>query len=133
MSPAGGGAGATPGRERKRRAWRFGRWAEGLCAWHLRLKGYRILARGYRTPAGEIDIVARRGGTLAVVEVKARQDLAAAAEALGPRQRQRVARAAEAFLRARPGCAGLTVRFDVMLVRPWGLPAHLVDAWGRDA
>ena len=113
----------------KRRAWRLGRWAETLCAWHLRLRGYRVEARRYRTPVGEIDIVARRGTVLAVVEVKARPGLAAAAEALGPRQRSRIARAAEAYVRARPDRAGLDLRFDVMLVRPWRLPVHLTDAW----
>ncbi len=113
----------------KRRAWRRGRWAETLCAWHLRLRGYRVEARRYRTPVGEIDIVARRGTVLAVVEVKARPELAAAAEALHPRQRARIARAAEAYVQARPDRAGLDLRFDVMLVRPWRLPVHLTDAW----
>ena len=125
-APAPGAGTGAPGR---RRAWRFGRLAEGLCAWRLRLAGYRIVARGFRTAVGELDIVARRGGVLVFVEVKARGDLATAAEALGPRQRRRIARAAAAFLKARPGLAGLDVRFDVMLVRPWRLPAHLADAW----
>ena len=116
------------GKTKKRRAWRFGQAAETLCAWHLRLRGYRILARGFRVPVGEIDIVARRGRTLAMIEVKARDTFATAADALGPRQQRRIARAA-AFLKARPGCAGLDVRFDMMLVLPWRLPVHLTDAW----
>ncbi len=116
-------------RGKKRRAWRFGHVAETLCAWHLRLRGYRILARGFRGPVGEIDIVARRGRTLAMIEVKARANFATAADALGRRQQKRIARAAAAFLKARPGCAGLDVRFDVMLVRPGRLPVHLTDAW----
>ncbi len=114
---------------KKRQAWRFGRRAEAACAWFLRLKGYRILARGFRAPVGEIDIVARRGGILAVIEVKGRHDLHAAAEALGGRQRIRIARAAEAFLRVNPACGGLDVRFDVMLARRWRVPTHLTDAW----
>ena len=118
-----------PALEKKRRAWRFGRLAEELCAWHLRLRGYRVLARAYRTNVGEIDIVARRGRSLVVVEVKARGDATAAAEALAPRQQQRIARATEAFLQERPGCAGFDVRFDVMLVAPWRWPRHLRDAW----
>jgi len=125
--------GATPARRRrkrkKRRAWRLGHAAETLCAWHLRLRGYSILARGFRVPVGEIDIVARRGRTLAIIEVKARDTFATAAEALGPRQQRRIARAAAAFLKARPGCAGLDVRFDMMVVLPWKLPVHLTDAW----
>ena len=80
-------------------------------------------------PVGEIDIVARRGGTLVMVEVKARPDLATAAESLSRRQQDRIARAAAAFLKVRPGCGGLDVRFDVMLVRPWRPAVHLTDAW----
>ncbi len=114
---------------RKRRAWAFGRLAEGLCAWHLRARGYRILARRFRTPVGEIDIVARRGNTLAVVEVKARADLPTAMDSLRPRQRYRIIRAAEAFIAARPALAGMDVRFDVMVVVPWRPPAHIQDAW----
>lgn len=110
-------------------AYRRGRFSEALCRLVLRLKGYRIVARGFRHPAGEIDIIATRGGTLAIVEVKARGSLAEAAEALGPRQQRRIAAAAAAFLAARPAFAGLAVRFDVMLVRPWRLPHHVANAW----
>src|SRR5687767_4458845 len=63
---------------RRLAAWRRGRWSEALCRFALRLKGYRILAQGWRSPQGEIDIVARRGGTVAIVEVKARGSLEAA-------------------------------------------------------
>ena len=115
--------------ERKRRAWTLGRLAESLCAWHLRARGYRILARRFRTPMGEIDILARRGNTLAVVEVKARIDAATAMESLRSRQRGRIERAAEVFIAARPALAGMDVRFDVMVVAPWRPPAHIMDAW----
>ena len=81
---------------------------------------------------GEIDIVARRGGVLAVVEVKGRGDLVTAADSLSAHQRRRITRAAEAFVKARPGCAALDLRFDLMLVRPWGLPRHLAGAWRSD-
>ena len=113
----------------KRRAWLFGRHAEALCVWTLRLKGYRIMARGFRTPVGELDIVARRGGTLAVVEVKARGDLRSAAEALDRYQRKRILNATKAWLAAHPGDASRAVRFDLMLVRPGRLPVHLENAW----
>jgi putative endonuclease len=95
----------------------------------LRLKGYRILASGFRVPVGEIDIVAKRGAILAFVEVKARHSLDDAAEAIGARQRRRIVRAAEAFLARNPRYAGLTPRFDVMLVSPMRAPRHLVAAW----
>ena len=119
------------GNERRRRL-QYGRWAEAICALSLMLRGYRILARRYRTPLGEIDIVARRGGLIAFIEVKARRDLALAAHSVTPRQRRRVRRAAEAFLQRRPDLAGRDIRFDVMLVAPWRPPRHLIDAW-RDA
>lgn len=114
---------------KRRKAWKFGRFAEGLSAWGLRLKGYRILARGFRAPVGEIDIIARRGRVLVFIEVKARTDLTAAAESLRPRQTARIVRAAGAFVQSRPGLSGLDQRFDVMLVRPWRWPVHLTDAW----
>ena len=65
-------------RQRRRRAYGLGRRAEWMAAWWLRLKGYRILARDFRVAVGEIDLIARRGRTLALVEVKARPDLATA-------------------------------------------------------
>ena len=122
------GPGATSSR---RRAWVRGQRAESLCALLLRLKGYRIVARRFRAPVGEIDIVARRGSVLAVVEVKGRRDAATAAEAITPRQRRRISRAAALFLSARPRLASLDVRFDVMLVVPRRLPIHRMSAWGN--
>jgi putative endonuclease len=113
----------------RQRAERRGRRAEFLCRWHLRLRGWRVVARDWRCPAGEIDILARRGGVLAIIEVKSRGDLASAAAAVLPRQRRRIARAASAFLLTRPDLAGLTVRFDVMLLAPRRPPRHLPDAW----
>ncbi len=107
----------------------FGRYAEALCRLALRLKGYRIEAVRARTPMGEIDIVARRGGALAIVEVKARRDTTKFADPVSPRQRARLERAAAAFLGRHGGLAGLAVRFDVMLVRPWRWPEHIPDAW----
>jgi putative endonuclease len=116
----------------RQRAQRQGRTAEWLCLWHLRLRGWRILARGWRCPAGEIDILARRGRVLAVIEVKSRGEFAAAASALAPRQRRRIARAAEAFVIQRPELAVLDLRFDLMLVAPRRLPRHWRGAWRAD-
>ncbi len=111
------------------RRYRLGHWAETFCAWHLRLRGYRVLARRYRSPVGEIDIVARRGDVVAFIEVKARRDRTTAAESVTARQRRRVRRAAEAYLGAQPALSGLYGRFDVMLVTPWAMPEHVIDAW----
>jgi putative endonuclease len=116
----------------RHRAERRGRLAERLCRWHLRLRGWRIVASDWRCPSGEIDIVARRLGVLAIVEVKSRPDLDTAASSVLPRQRRRIARAAAAFLSARPELAVLTVRFDVMLVAPLRPPQHLANAWRAD-
>ncbi|MBC8157866.1 MAG: YraN family protein [Rhodospirillales bacterium] len=117
---------------KRRAAWRFGLFAEHLAAALLRLKGYRILATRFKTTVGEIDIVARRADLIAFVEVKARADLAAAADALGPRQRQRIERAALAFMARHPHMAGQFMRFDVILVTAWKLPRHIIDAWRPD-
>ncbi len=116
---------------RRRRAYGRGRRAEAMAAWWLRLKGYRIVARGFRAPLGEIDIIARRGRILALVEVKARGDLATAREALTPRQRKRIENAATIFLQHRPALAVLDLRFDVVLIAPGRRPHHMTDAWHR--
>jgi putative endonuclease len=123
-------SGPSPARLKARRR---GRRGERLCRWHLRLRGWRILASDWRCPAGEIDILARRRGVLAVIEVKSRPDFATAAAAILPRQRRRIARAAEAFLMMRPDLAALALRFDVMVVEPRRLPRHLPGAWLSDS
>ncbi len=116
----------------RRAAWRRGRWAESAAVWRLRLAGYRILARDYRTPMGEVDVIARRGGVLAAVEVKARSDLRLAAEAVTPRQRRRIRRAVDHFVSRHPPLATLAVRFDLMLVAPGAWPRHIAGAWQPD-
>ncbi len=113
----------------RRRAYGYGRRAERWAAWWLRLKGYRVLARDFRVPAGEIDLVVRRGGVLALVEVKARSSLDEAARALDARQRRRIERAGAAFLQRRPDLAGMDLRFDMVLLAPGRWPRHMADAW----
>src|SRR5436305_5130373 len=97
-------------------------------AW-LTAKGYRILARRFRSPYGEIDIVARRRNLLAFVEVKARATLDDAAWAVTPRQQQRIINAAQAWLMTHPEHAEFELRFDAMLIAPKRLPRHLVAAF----
>jgi putative endonuclease len=119
--------------EARQAAQRLGHVAEWRAVWRLRLAGYSVLARRYKTMLGEIDIVARRCGILAFVEVKARTDIAAATDALGGRQFGRVARAASLFLARHPHYAAHSVRFDAVLVdgslwrNIW--PRHLADVW----
>ena len=119
-------------RKRRRKAFRRGLWAETLCVLLLTLRGYRILARRLRSPVGEIDILARRGRTLAIVEVKARADIRQAADSVSVSQRRRLVRAAEWMISGRPDLAALDIRFDVVFVLPWRLPVHVVDAWRAD-
>jgi putative endonuclease len=114
-------------------AFRFGLSAEMRAAAFLLVKGYRILARRYRSAVGEIDIVARRRRTLVFVEVKAREDFDAAAEAVGTRQQRRIIAAAQAWLAAHPQDATLDMRFDVVLVVPGRLPRHLAAAFDASA
>ncbi|MBC8242575.1 MAG: YraN family protein [Alphaproteobacteria bacterium] len=116
-------------RKPRRRAYRAGRRAEMIAAALLRLKGYRILARDYRAGVGELDIVARRGQFLAVIEVKRRHDMASALAAVTARQQRRIARAAQAFVARHLGLADLDIRFDVIVVLPHHLPKHIKDAW----
>ncbi|MGA8714470.1 MAG: YraN family protein, partial [Roseiarcus sp.] len=96
--------------KRRRGAHLFGLKAETVAAWLLRLKGYSIVARRYSVSGGEIDLIARRGGSIAFVEVKARAELDAAAEAISATKRRRIARAARVWLARNPWAAGLTLR-----------------------
>jgi len=112
----------------RQRAEKRGRGAETIAAWWLRLRGWRILARRARVPGGEVDIVARRGRTLAFVEVKARADSDTAAFSLDRYRLRRVAVAAER-LAPRYMRAGDDIRIDAMFVVPGKLPRHLPDVW----
>ena len=110
-------------------AFRTGLSAESRAAAFLMAKGYRILARRFRTRYGEIDIVARRRNLLAFVEVKARASLDDAAYAVTPRQQARIIDAAQAWLMAHPEHADFELRFDAMLIAPRRLPRHLLAAF----
>jgi len=116
----------------KKHAYRFGKFAEALSCWRLRLGGYKILRRGYLAAGGEIDIIARRGNVLAFIEVKARQTLEDASYALGPAQRRRIERTALAFLGQNADLASLDARFDLIVLTPRSWPRHLVAAWIQD-
>jgi putative endonuclease len=108
---------------------RRGRQAEWLAAWYLRLKGYRVLARRYRTPVGEIDLIVRRGRLVAFVEVKRRDNETEAAEAVTPAGQRRIARAASHWLAAHPGAERHDLRFDALVVVPGKLPRHIRAAF----
>lgn len=103
--------------------------AEDAACRALEADGWRVLARRLRTAAGEIDIVAERGGLLAFVEVKARPTLAGAAAALGPAQQARLLAAGEVALAENPGWGQAGVRFDVVVVDGAGQVRRIADAF----
>lgn len=105
-----------------------GRRGERLAGWWLRLKGWRVLDRRVRTPAGEVDLVARRGNVVAFVEVKMRGSAADLDYAIDERRLSRVAAAAE-FLMARYAGPGDDIRIDVVLLAPGARPRHIENAW----
>ena len=117
-------------RPEKVAAFALGISAESRAAAYLVAKGYRILSRRWRSPLGEIDIVARRRKTLVFVEVKARATLDDAAEAITERQRARIAACAEAWLATYPQRDVLDMRYDAMLVAPGKIPRHIPSAFG---
>lgn len=112
----------------RQEAERRGRGAETLACWYLRLKGWRILARRARVRGGEVDIVARRGRTLAFIEVKARATEEAAAFALDEWRLRRVVVAAER-LAPRYMLDGDMVRIDALFIVPRRWPRHLANVW----
>ena len=103
--------------------------AESRAAAWLIAHGYRILARRWKSPLGEIDIIAARRHTLIFVEVKARAKLDDAAEAITERQKQRIAAAAEIWLAKNPDRVIHDIRFDAILVAPGKLPHHIKAAF----
>jgi putative endonuclease len=111
------------------RAYRRGLLAETLAALLLRLKGHRIVARRYKTPVGEIDLVALKGRRLAFIEVKRRKTAADAAWTLPAKQRRRIVRAAQYWLAGHPAYAGHDIAFDVVLAAPWTWPRYIANAF----
>ena len=116
-------------RRTRQKAYRRGHSSEWLAAAALLAKGYRILARRYRTRLGEIDLIARRGDLVAFVEVKARATLAEAMDAVGPQTQRRIEAAADLWIGRRADFARLSRRFDIVAVLPWRWPVHVTGAW----
>lgn len=105
-----------------------GRRGERLAGWWLRLKGWSILDRRVRTPAGEVDLVARKGNLVAFVEVKTRRTVAELDHAIDERRLARVAAAAEVLMPRYAG-PGDDIRVDVILLAPGTRPRHIENAW----
>ena len=113
----------------RRAAFRLGVSAESRAAAILLAKGYRVVAKRFRSGVGEVDLVARRGNVLVFVEVKARDRLDDAAEAVTPRQQRRIVAAAEAWLAANPRDVTRNIRFDAILIAPRHWPRHIQAAF----
>jgi putative endonuclease len=111
---------------------RAGRRAEWIAALLLLAKGYRILGFRLKTPQGEIDLLAVRGKTLAVVEVKQRASLEAALECVSRAQRDRLRRAGAQIAARRANLREAFVRLDLIALAPGRLPRHIADAWKGD-
>lgn len=122
----------SPGRLKSRKrlgAELFGRRGETLAAWYLRLKGYRIVAARVKTPVGEIDLIARRFGLTAFIEVKARQTRSEEALALAAVNTSRISRAAQYYVARHPALAETSLRFDVIFLAPRTWPRHVKGAF----
>ena len=116
-------------RRKRLRAYRKGFTSEWLAAAALLIKGYRIVAWRYRTKLGEIDLIARRGDLVLIVEVKARPTLASAMDAVAFQSAQRIEGAADMWLSRQPDYARLSVRFDLVAVLPWRWPVHVENVF----
>jgi putative endonuclease len=116
----------------RREAQGFGLLAESLALVFLSLKGYRVLARRYRAPGGEIDLIARRGDAIAFVEVKARPDLDCALSAITEEKRRRISKAARFWLARHRTASTFVLRGDAVCFAPWRLPKHIRAAFPLD-
>lgn len=109
--------------------YRKGLWAEQFALIFLWLKGYRLLAKRYKTRFGEIDLIVRNQKRVLFVEVKARDTLVQGLEAISPKSQKRIVRAAEFYLQKKPNLGLLEARFDAIVIKPWSWPYHLKNAW----
>lgn len=114
---------------KKREAYKRGLWAEERAALYLICRGYKILHTRYKTPMGEIDLLARRGNVLAAIEVKARGTRESGLEAVSGRSQGRIERALKYFLAANPRYANHDIRFDVIVYTGAFSITHLDNAW----
>ncbi|KAA6205683.1 MAG: YraN family protein [Candidatus Tokpelaia sp.] len=115
--------------KRGKKAYWQGVQGEYLAAGLLRLKGYRLLARRWRSARGEIDIIARKSNLIAIVEIKSRPNLQQAMEALSPAQQKRIIAAADLWLAQQPDYAQLSLRFDLVAICPRKWPRHIKACW----
>lgn len=120
---------ASSSSKTRRRNERRGRWAEGLALASLRLKGYRLLARRFKSGPGEVDLIMRRGEVTAFIEVKVRRTADLAIEAVTDYQSRRIAAAARLWMARDPKAALGICRFDIVAVSPYQWPHHIPNAF----
>ena len=120
---------AKPKTARRRRAQQWGRLAEWIAAGSLILKGYRILKMRYKTKIGEVDIIARKGQMIVMVEVKARHTIEEALDAVTVTAQRRIESAGDLWLARQKNAHLLSIRFDIIAVRPWRWPSHYENAF----
>ena len=108
---------------------RLGKRAEWFAAIALMIKGYKLVARRFKTRAGEIDIIARKGDLVIMVEVKARPNVQQAVDAVSHSSQGRISNAADLWHAKQPDAAKLSIRFDIIAVCPGKWPVHLEDAF----
>ena len=120
---------ADPLGKKRKKAERRGRASEYVAALYLFLKGYRIVAMRYRTRAGEVDIIARRGDLAVFVEVKARREEGLAVDAVGFAAQQRIRAASDIWLSRQTDSSRLSQRYDIVAVLPGRWPRHFRDAF----
>ncbi|MEI4481105.1 MULTISPECIES: YraN family protein [unclassified Phyllobacterium] len=112
-------------KDKRHKAYRRGHSAERLAAFAVVLKGYRIVDRRYRTKLGEIDLIARRGNIVLIIEVKARRTLQQAMDSVNPLAMRRIEAAADQWLARQPDHDRLSLRFDLVAILPWRWPVHV--------
>ena len=123
----------TDPRAKRLTAYRRGHRGEWLAALAVMLKGFRIVARRYRTKLGEIDLIARRGDLVLIIEVKVRATLIEAMDAIARQSERRIEAAADLWLSRQPDYGRLSVRFDMVAVLPRRWPVHVENVfYGRN-
>jgi len=117
-------------RKTKKASYKKGIRAETYAAWFLRFQGFHIAARRFKTRFGEIDLIARRGSLVLIVEVKARATVAEAMEAISLNAEQRIAAAADYWLSQQADHARLCLRFDLIAICPRKFPVQIANCFG---
>ncbi len=115
--------------QKRKQAERLGKRAEWRAVLALLCKGYRIIGMRYKTKLGEIDLIARKGDLIIMVEVKARKTVREAVDAVSLSARRRINDAADLWLGKQRNAHKLSIRFDIIAVVPWRWPTHFKDAF----